>query len=294
VLNGRIAFKGEGASFDNPLFSAKLGVRNADARKIIAIFTPEIPINLRADGEITFEGTTRKFKGEARLSCGAGDVYGQPLDKGEVQAVLSEKEIAFHKVVAVRDRDIITASGGIRFDGTFYGKASSARVDIANFEILAKSGLPVKGSFSLSATGEGSFKHPDIRANVTTYKLYLGDVDLGAGSASARIRNDVMTLTGNLLEDKVLLDGFIAFDKPYHWRGRLAFDNGRFEPFIRLVYKKLPEGASLVSTGVLVAEGAIDEPSKTSVSVKFSKLKASVLGRRFENVGDMDFEYSSG
>ena len=93
LLNGKIMFKGKDASLKNPYFIAKLGLHNGSARKITAIFYKDIPVNLMADGDMDFEGNLTKFHGEAHLSTGAGDVYGQPLDKGEVTAVLSEKSI---------------------------------------------------------------------------------------------------------------------------------------------------------------------------------------------------------
>jgi hypothetical protein len=91
LLNGKIMFKGKDASLYNPYFIAKLGVHNGSARKITAIFYEDIPVNLMAEGDIEFSGNLKKFHGEARLSTGAGDVYGQPLDKGEVTAVSARR-----------------------------------------------------------------------------------------------------------------------------------------------------------------------------------------------------------
>ena len=52
-------------------------------------------------------------------------------------------------------------------------------------------------------TGEGSFSNPDIRANVSTFKLGYQDVDLGAGSVNAHMKGAVMTLGGSVLDGKV-------------------------------------------------------------------------------------------
>ena len=294
LLNGKIMFKGKDASFENPYFIAKLGVHNGSARKITAIFYEDIPVNLMADGEIEFSGNLEKFHGEARLSTGAGDVYGQPLDKGEVTAVLSEKSITFPKVAAVRGKDIITASGGINFDGTFYGKASSARFDLANFSLLMDTGLPIRGAMSIAVTGEGSFSHPSISANLNSNRLYLKDVDMGGSSIAARIKDEVLTLSGAILDKKVVVDGFLGLSLPYRWRGRLSFDKGRFEPFLKLLYKDLPEDVTFLSTGVFTGEGTIKEPAKTSMSVEFSEVSASIMGRRLENDGDIALAYKDG
>ena len=294
LVNGRILFKGEGATFDNPRFQAKLGVRNVGARKVISIFYEDIPVNLTADGELSFDGDLNRFKGEGHLTTGGGDVYGQKVDKGEVSAVLTEKAISFPKVIAVRDRDILTASGSIGFDGTFTAKASSARVGMGNVNILTDTGLPVSGSMSVSVTGGGSFDHPDIYASAKAYKLYYKDVDLGEGSLTARIRGGVLTGSGDILQDKVTFDGFLELAAPSRWRGRLTFNEGHFEPFLRALYRKLPDGVSLISTGVFTAEGVVDDPSKTAMSLSFSKVSASIMGRQLENVGDVRLVYDRG
>jgi len=294
LLNGAILFKGEGADFYHPVFHAKLGVRDILAKRIIGIFYKEIPVNVAADGDIRFDGTLEKFAGSARLDVGAGDVYGQKLDKGEVQAVLSETEIAFPKVVAVRDRDILTASGGIRFDGTFYGKASSAKVNLSNFDLLMNTGLPVKGSVSVSVTGKGSFDEPDISGSFGAYRLYYKDADLGEGALDVRIKDGVLSGGGAVLGEKVHIDGSLWLDTPYRWKGRVTFDEGRFEPFVKVVYKALPDDVSLISTGVLTAEGALDEPAKTAVAFDFTKVSADIMGRRLDNVGDIGLSYKGG
>ena len=294
LLNGRIAFKGEGASFLNPMFYAKLGVRGVSARKIISIFYEDIPVDLTADGEIGFKGNLDRFKGDAHLATGQGAVYGQSVDKGEVNAVLSEKSITFPKIVAVKDRDIVNASGGIGFDGTFYGKATSARFDLGSFNLLAETGARFTGSASFSVSGDGSFDKPDIKANVQAYKLYFRGVDMGAGEVNGRIVNDVMTVSGSVLDKKVAMDGFMGLSKPYTWRGRLTFNGGGFEHFVRLEYKDLPDDVALVSTGVFTGEGSLDDSSRTVMSLDFSKVSASIMGRTLENVGDVSFSYRDG
>lgn len=294
LLNGKIMFKGKDASFENPYFIAKLGVHNGSARKITSIFYEDIPVNLMADGEMEFQGNLEKFHGEARLSTGAGDVYGQPLDKGEVTAVLSEKSITFPKVVAVKGKDIITASGRINFDGTFHGKASSARFDLGNFSLLMNTGLPIRGAMSIAVTGEGSFSHPLITANLNSNRLYMKDVDMGGSSMAARIKDDVLTLNGTILDKKVVVDGFLGLSEPYLWRGRLSFDKGRFEPFLRLLYKDLPEDVTFLSTGVFTGEGTIGEPGKMDLSLDFSEVSATIMGRKLKNTGDIMLAYKDG
>jgi hypothetical protein len=162
--------------------------------------------------------------------------------------------------VAVKGKDIITASGGINFDGTFYGKASSARFDLGNFSLLMNTGLPIRGAMSIAITGDGSFSHPLITANLNSNRLYMKDVDMGGSSITARIKDDVLTLNGTILDKKVVLDGFFGLSVPYLWRGRLSFDKGRFEPFLKLC--KRPLKTLVLLPPVYLGEGSINEPGK--------------------------------
>jgi translocation and assembly module TamB len=294
VLDGTIFFRGEGGTFDNPYFKASLSVRKVDVRGIVAIFYQDLPINMSAEGDLSFSGTTKKFKGEAKLVTGAGDVYGQPIDEAEVTAVLSENEIRFPKVVAVRGKDVVTGSGAIGFDNTFHGKASSARFNLGNLKLLADTGAPIKGSVSFSVTGKGTFDKPLIRATMSTFKLSFQDVDLGAGKLDALLWNGNLKLDGTVLDKKVSLAGLLGMSKPYKWSANMVFTGGRLEPFLRLAYKGLPEDVTLVSTGVFTGSGELSNPSATSVAADFKKVNALVMGRKLTNDGDIRVSYRDG
>ncbi len=291
VLDGTVFFDGNGGRVDNPYFKARLSVRKVDAREIIAIFYKDIPVNLTAEGVMNFSGTTSKFNGDARLVTGAGDVYGQPLDKGIVTARLTEKGISFPKVIAVLGHDVVTASGAIGFNNTFQGKASSARFSLAALKVLSDTGAPVNGSASFSVNGNGTFDNPSIDADVSTLKLSFGDVDLGHGKLEARLRKDNIKLDGTALGRKVSFAGTLGLSKPYRWNGSLVFNGGRLEPFIRLVYKGMPKDVSIVSTGAITGEGELSNPSLTSAQLDLKKVDAIVLGRKLSNAGDIRAAY---
>ncbi len=294
VIDGTVFFDSNGGTVDNPYFDARLSIRKVNARGIIAIFYKDIPVNLTTEGVMNFSGTTSRFKGDARLTTGAGDVYGQPLDKGFVTARLTEKGISFPKVIAVAGHDVVTASGAIGFDNTFQGKASSARFSLTGLKVLSDTGAPVKGSASFSVTGKGTFDNPSIEADLSTLKLGFGGVDLGHGNLRARLRRNNLRLDGTVLGRKVSLAGTLGLSKPYKWNGSLVFNGGRLEPFIRLVYKELPEGASLVSTGVITGNGELSDPSVTSVQLDLKEVDALVFDRKLSNVGDIQVAYSDG
>ncbi len=294
VMDGTVFFDGGGGTVNDPYFKARLSVRKVDAREIIAIFYKDIPVNLTARGVMNFSGTAGKFTGDARLVTGAGDVYGQPLDKGVVTARLTEKGIKFPKIIAVLGRDVVTASGAIGFDNTFSGKVSSARFSLAALKVLSDTGAPVSGSASFSATGKGTFKKPSIDADVNTLKLSFGGVDLGHGKLKARLRDDNLKLDGTALGGKVSLAGSLGLSEPYKWGGSLVFNGGRLEPFIRLVYKGLPKDASIVSTGVVAGGGELSNPSLTSAQLDLKDVNAIVFGRKLSNAGDIRIAYRDG
>jgi len=294
LLNGSIKFQGDGAEFDNPRFDAVLDVHGADVRKITSIFYEDIPVNLFADGVMEFHGNTGVFGGKAHLTTGAGDVYGQKLDKGEVSCVLTEDDVSFPKVIAVKGRDIVSGTGSIGFDGTFKGSITSARFDLENFGLLTGTGVPVKGSVSMSVDGKGSFEDPVINGKLSAYTLFLKDVDLGEASLDLAIKDDRLTGEGALLDNKVRFDGFIEFNPPCRWMGRLAFNEGRFEPFVRMIYPKLPDEVSLVSTGLLTARGSLDEPEKDRAAINFSRVAANIMGSKLANDGDISITYDGG
>lgn len=294
VLDGTIFFKGGGGTFDNPYFKASLSVRKVDVRGIVAIFYEDIPVNMTAEGDLNFSGTLKKFKGSAKLTTGAGDVYGQPLDKGEVTAVLSENEILFPKVVAVRGNDVVTGSGAIGFNNTFHGKASSAKFTLGSLKLLADTGAPIKGSVSFAVTGQGTFDKPLIKATMSTFKLSFQNVDLGAGKLDAQLWNGNLALDGTLLDKKVSLAGSLGMSKPYKWKGSMVFNGGRLEPFLRLAYKGLPQDVTLVSTGVFTGGGELSNLSATYVDVDFKKVNALIMGRKLTNDGDIRMSYRGG
>jgi len=293
-IDGSIRFQGKGADFYHPYFDAVAQVRQARVRPIIAIFYEDIPVDLQADGTIEFHGKTSDYTGSAELTVGDGEVYGQKVDKGSVKAELDTGGISFPEVIAVRERDIVTASGRIGFDGTFEGKASSARVDLENFDLLKSYGVPVKGSASVSVTGGGSFSDPVITANVKPYSLFLKDVDIGGGTVEARIAKGRLSGTASLMEDKVRAEAGMSLGAPYAWDASVEFDSGRFEPFIRMAYPALPEEVSLVCTGKVSASGSMDGGPDERAALEFQDVEATVMGRTMRNQGPVRVTYDGG
>ncbi len=297
LIDGSISFGTEG-----PYYDAKAKIKNGNPRKITSIFYKDLPIDTSINGEMTFRGGNFVYEGEANLNLNKGSAYGQDFDNARIRAnlkrVQGEKgEVNFSSIQVEKGGDTLYADGRIGFDESFHGMISSKRITLGNINILNPAPSPhpaltkrgIGGFTSLKITGKGTFKKPDIIAdlkldNVSYIKTSLGEGDMAVSLKDTSLK--VLTRVGG-----VRLEGEMAIIEDLPWNAGLFLKDLRLDDFFIKDSNNRDQNskkASIAATGYIKAAGKGADLGVLSVTSKLSSISLDIFGYKINNDGDAE------
>ena len=304
LIDGSIRFGTEG-----PYYDAKANIKNGNPRKITSIFYKDLPIDTSINGEMTFRGGNFVYEGDASLHLNKGRAYGQDFDNARVRAnlkrVQGEKgEVNFSSIQVEKGGDTLYADGRIGFDESFHGMISSKRITLGNINILNPAPSPhpalakggqnggkegLGGFTSIKITGKGTFKNPEIFADLKLDKVSYMKSSLGEGDMAVSLKDTslkVLTRVGG-----VRLEGEMAIIEDLPWNAGLFLKDLRLDDFFikdSNYRDQNSKKASIAATGYIKAAGKGADLGVLSVTSKLSSISLDIFGYKINNDGDAE------
>lgn len=290
-VSGLIDFrKSEGLfSFADPYFKGKAVIKNGDAQSMVSAAFPDlsrtgsgIPLTGVANGEISFNGDSKDFKGDSNIVVEEGLVFGQSIDRALVKAVFSQENIKFTSVDIYKDKTRIEANGLLYFDERFEVWASSSNLNLKDITIFKK--YPFDANLNLDIKGSGTLKNPDIKFSLNIVKSYFKDVLIGKGKIAGELKGKKVTVKGDFLNGIVTADAEAFLSDTLPWNASIRFKNGRYDFILAGFLKDVPKDLSASLQGDVSLKGTRD---RFSMNSRFSTLSFSLYGYNFRNRGDI-------
>lgn len=279
IFHGSVDLSGK-----EPVYSARLRVLQSDVVNIVALFYKQLPLELSAVGELTFQGTARNYSGNGYLKLDAGSAYGESFVRGAITASLTTGKISFPQVVLYKDQGRVTATGWIGFDGTYSADLESRGIDLSMVDRL--NGLPFMGEGKLDIHSSGTFSQPLVRASLVVDALSYHQVPVGGMHANALIRDGVMLFRTGLTEDRANLSMRWTLHKPYPWTADVKVRSEDIVPFLILGNKGLADRVKVVGEGAVTAQGRGFDLSALSGGAVFKRLSLIIGDYRMDNESD--------
>jgi translocation and assembly module TamB len=276
-------------SFADPYFKGKAVIKNGDAKSLISAAFREIPLSGVVNGEISFDGDTKEFKGAGNIVVEDGAVFGQSIDRALVKAVFSQENIKFTSVDIYKDKTRLEAKGLLYFDGRFDVWASSSNLNLRDITILKK--YPFEANLSLDIKGSGTFKDPDIKFSLNIVKAYFKDALIGKGKVAGELKGKRVQVKGDFLNGVVTADAEAFLSDTLPWEAGIRFKNGRYDFILAGFLKNVPRDLSASLQGEASFKGTRDTFSMNS---RFSTLSFSLYGYNFRNRGDIVLNSADG
>ena len=283
-VSGSIDFrKADGLfSFIDPHYKGEAAIKNGDAKSLIAVVSKEIPVTGVVNGNIFFEGDTKKFKASSEIILEDGVAFNQPFDRAVITAVLSPENISFSSVDVYRNETRFKASGTLYFDERFNVSVSSNNINLSDIEGLNK--YPFDANFSLDLKGSGTFEKPDIKFSLNILKSYFKDSLAGKGEIKGELKGKRLSVEGNFLRGIVTVDARALFSRTLPWDVNIKFKKGRYDFLLAGLLKDVPRDLTASIEGVVSMKG---EKDKFSMNSRFSTLSFSLYGYNFINRKDI-------
>jgi hypothetical protein len=276
IFNGSVDLSGR-----EPVYSARLRVLRSDVVNIVALFYRQLPLNLIAAGELTFQGTAQNYSGNGNLKLEQGSAYGESFVRGVVTASLSTGRIAFPQVVLYKGQGMVQATGWIGFDGTYSADLESRGIDLSLVDRLG--GLPFSGDEKVAIHSSGTFTRPLVRASLDVEALSYHQVLVGGVHAEALIRDGLLLLKTRLTDDSASMSMNWTLHKPYPWTAVANVRSKDVNPSLILGNKGLADQVKVIAEGSATVQGRGLDPSALSGVAAFKQLSLVIGDYQMNN-----------
>lgn len=290
VLDGSVSFR-EAA----PRYQARLTVVRSDVVSMVALFYRPIPIDLRASGTLSFQGTAAAYAGSGSLQLEAGIAYGEPFDRGSLAVELATGRVSFPRIILDKREGEVRASGWIGFDGTYAARLESSGVDLSEISRLAP--LQLSGPLTLDISSSGSFSAPIVKARAESPALAYREARLGGARCDLEIVDGALTASAAVADDEresLRLRGTLQLRSPYAWNaaGDLDVDEAGTADLFRGT--DLLERMRLTVRGAFTLQGAGGRPASINGSLRLGRIAMGLDEYRIANEGDGIVDIRSG
>lgn len=287
LIDGSIQFRTEG-----PYYNAKAKIKNGNPRKITSIFYRDLPVDTSVNGEMTFRGSNRDYEGEAGLLLNSGRAYGEVFDKARIKAVLKRVqgkpgEINFPSVQIEKGGDILYVDGRIGFDESFHGTIFSKKLSLGNINILNPSSPPsnkwgMRGVTSLRINGKGTFKKPEIFADLRLEKVAYRESPIGEGNVAVSIKDGKLQASAKI--GGLRFEGEMNMTDDLPWNTAIFLRDMRLNDlFTQTGEDKSQSRVSIATSGSIKAEGKGTDIDKLSLIVKLNSISLNIFGHTINN-----------
>lgn len=285
ILDGRVRLNQRG-----PYYEATVKIKDGNPRKVVHIFYKDLPIETSVNGELTFRGGHEDYEGLGLITLEKGRAYGQNFDKARIKATLKrvqgrKGEIIFPSIEIERGREILNAEGRIGFGEGWSGIVSSKGISLEGVDLIRKTGLPIKGYTSMTIKGEGTFKRPEVAANLKIERLFYREGLLGEGRVSISLKGDRLHTSARL--GSLRLDGEMALRDDLPWNADLFVKDIRLDNFLTQSGDITDSGkVSAITTGSIKGEGNGTDPERLFLNARLSSISLDIFGYKFHNDGE--------
>lgn len=277
VLSGGIAFKGAKALFDlsRPEYRLTASLRNTDLEGFAKIFYPDFKGSGRLHADLTIGGSADKPDIGGTASADRATVYNLPFDKADFKWAYRDEKLSFTNMRVTRGKSTLTGNASIDTKGHFSYSASSDKVLLSD---IVRREIKGDAVFSLKSEGHGTFEDPSISLDARMIEGKLKGKPVGSGTISASIKGKDISVSGRIINDKVLLTGRGRFEKEMPWDARIEIQKGRYDFIISAFLKDVPEDLIVNMNGQAVLHG---DKKHIAGSLTLDQLALSMYGYSF-------------
>jgi hypothetical protein len=275
-------------------FGVLITVTNGELGRILRLFDVTVPIDGRAGGRLTLEGSSKTFHLRGPVHVANGRLYGQPIANSNLTLDLTADGINFRRVVLTEDKGVLRGSGRIEFDGGYQTALTVEQLPLESLRQLHTLIPQLSGMLSGSLSGSGTWKAPQAEGRIELSGLAAGASALGRGVVTVHLAGEQLNMTAELPDPRLSAEGTVqmrdTFPSTLQWRATQFPVVLLLQPFI----PAWPEQITLTASGEGELAGSFMGPANLHGRVTFSTLTARLAGYPIGNDGSIDLEIQNG
>jgi len=163
-------------------------------------------------------------------------------------------------------------------------------------ELPIPESLPVQGSLNLSIRGEGTIENPEISVTGDSEVLHIAEYSLHDFQLSFLPEQGLnqFAIGGTFLDQPFQLAGTVEPVKPFPFKAQLALTDTPISPYLALLTETDISDTEAYLTGVIRAEGTLEELSKLQLWGDLQKLRVRLQDYEFSTAEPVTLTIADG
>lgn len=283
-FDGEVSFESQGPK---PSFDFVTEIDHGSPHDVVALFWKPIPVTTPATGTLAVAGHPKAFRVEGDLRLGPGEIYGQEIDGGWLNLVVTEDRVQFNSARGVLGRTVAAGDGEIRFNGEFAFASVWPSADSLNFPFLAQHVPDLEVTVSGELDGDGRFENPNLRATLAFQSAVYRGLAIGFGSATAKLADRSLDFELTL-SNGLSAEGMVQLRGDFPIELLVTMNDFDGSPLARLVSEAASDKVGLRLSGVYTLRGPIRDPNALRQRLLLNDLSLDLAGYEITNQGDID------
>ncbi|MEO8216710.1 MAG: outer membrane protein assembly factor BamA [Acidobacteriota bacterium] len=282
-LNGTVAWlPGQG----NIALNLDVGTQSFPLQDLMSFLDVQgFPATGRLTGTLHVEGPKNALEGAGSIVIRGGAISGEPIDMASADIVFTQGNVRATNVSLAAPAGKITGEAEYNFEQeTFSYMIEAPDLDLSKFKTLSMASSPITGRLTLSSTGAGTLKQPEIVLQGTLNDAVLNGTKVPAGNAPPQIylaiRNGELVVRGSAF-DALVVEGTGTVSPAGDLDGKVTVridDLSKIGPIIAPA-AEVPVAGSVVAEFVL--GGNTSSIEKIHIIGTVPTMNLSVSGQQF-------------
>ena len=291
-IEGHILFAGEEERA--PLVDLTLTSQDGSLRDLIALVYKELPIPERANGTMVVhvDGSSG-YSIKGSLSFPEGQAFGEQFDEGTVEFVLNPQGATLTQLQLRQGRGTLEGKGWIGSDRTFRGSIRGRGIDAQKVNWIKTHVPGLGGKVNIHLVGSGSIDRPVLHGAARFHQLRYDRVHFGNGRADMRTRDSVSTVVASF-DRRVLVNAEILWEGEKPFTASAEFSDFDASPIIDDLIPAADTVSWISTTGVLTAEGTVNQWKNTAIVGRFPTVVARINGYQLQNEEPLEGMFRDG
>lgn len=253
----------------------------------------EYPITGNLSANISFRGSQLKPAGHGSLKIANGSAYNQPIQNLAIQF-----QAANDTINSVVNMNLPAGSASATLAYTPNTKAYEVHLDAPSLVLqklqAVQANLPLVGTLTASASGEGTIDNPQLDMTLQIPTLQVRGTAITAMKAQLNVRDERanLSLTSNVTQAFVRANATVDLSGNYNAQATMDTNNVPLDPFLALYVPSVPAGFYGETELHASLKGPLKDRSKLEVHLIIPTFSGSYQSLQFNAAGPIRADYA--
>ncbi len=273
--------------------TANLSARRMSVADLEHLANVQYPISGNLSADVSFRGSQLHPAGHGSIEVVKGNAYNQPIQNLVIQFQGANDTINSQINLALPAG---SATGELSYTPktkAYKVQLNAPNIVLQKLEAVQAKNLPMTGTVSASASGQGTVENPELALTLQVPKLQVRETAIKGMEAQVNVRNKRadLVVNSNVTQAFVQAKATVELVGNYDAQGSIDTTKVPIDPFLAVYAPSVPGGfhGEMELHATLV--GPLKDPSRLQARVTIPTLDGSYQSIQFSNAGPIRADY---